>query len=99
VIHDAEYEGFIGETGIDFERDLDEVAVAVHSIGNNEHRYSEIFNARFDSQKLSDYLRKHARMWCVTVAKRSLRSAGEPHRAGGDVDLDSVAVSNLDDPV
>src|SRR3954464_11390726 len=49
-------EDFIRDTGIDFERDLDEAAFAVHSIGNNEHRYSEIFNGRFDSQKLTDYL-------------------------------------------
>src|SRR5438105_15870561 len=61
VVHDPDYEEFIRETGIDFERDLDEVAVAVHPIGNGERRYSEIFNARFDSQKLVDYLRKHAK--------------------------------------
>src|SRR5437899_3209060 len=61
IVHEPEYEEFIRETGIDFEGDLDEAAVAVHSIGNGEHRYSEIFNARFDPQKLTAYLRKHAK--------------------------------------
>src|SRR3954452_19616217 len=36
IVHDPEYDEFIRETGIDFERDLDEVAVAVHPVGNNE---------------------------------------------------------------
>jgi len=99
VIHDSEYEGFIRETGIDFERDLDEVAVAVHSIGNNEHRYSEIFNARFDSQKLSDYLRKHAKN-VVRYGSEEIFEIPQENRTVrvAMLDLDSVAVSNLDDP-
>jgi hypothetical protein len=99
VVREPEYEEFVRESGIDFERDLDEVAVAVHSIGNNEHRYSEIFNGRFDSQKLSDYLRKHAKnvmrygneeIFEIPQEDRTVRVA--------ILDLDSVAVSNIDDP-
>ncbi len=99
VVREPEYEEFVRESGIDFERDLDEVAVAVHSIGNNEHRYSEIFNGRFDSQKLSDYLRKHAKnvmrygnedVFEIPQENRTVRVA--------ILDLDSVAVSNIDDP-
>ena len=98
IVHDPEYEEFIRETGIDFERDLDEVAVAVHPIGNNERRYSEIFNARFDSQKLEDYLRKHSKnvaeygnekIFEIPQENRTVRVA--------ILDLDSVAVSNVDD--
>ena len=65
VSREPEYEGFVGETGIQFERDLDEVAIAVHApeAGANpspEHRYSEVFVGRYDSARLAKYLRKLA---------------------------------------
>ena len=98
VVHDPDYEGFIRETGIDFERDLDEVAVAVHPIGNGERRYSEIFNARFDSQKLADYLRKHAKN-VVRYGNEEIFEIPQENRVVrvAVLDLDSVAVSNVDD--
>jgi len=98
IVKEPEYEEFVRETGIDLERDLDDAAFAVHSIGNNEHRYSEIFNGRFDSEKLSSYLRKHA----TSVARYSQEEIFEIPQENRTVrvailDLDSVAVSNLDD--
>ena len=98
VVHEPEYDEFIRETGIDFERDLDEVAVAVHPLANNEHRYSEIFNARFDTQKLLDYLRKHAKN-VVQYGHEQIFEIAQENRTVrvAILDLDSVAVSNVDD--
>ena len=98
IVHEPEYEEFIRETGIDFEGDLDEAAVAVHSIGNGEHRYSEIFNARFDSQKLTAYLRKHAKN-VVQYDREEIFEIPQENRTVrvAILDLDSVAVSNVDD--
>ena len=98
VVHDPDYEEFIRETGIDFERDLDEVAIAVHPIGNGERRYSEIFNARFDSQKLVDYLRKHSKN-VVRYGNEDIFEISQENRVVrvAILDLDSVAVSNVDD--
>ena len=94
VVREPEYEEFIRGTGIDFERDLDEVAVAVHSIGKNEHRYSEIFNARFDWQKLTDYLRRHAKN-VVQYDREEIFEIPQENRTVrvAILDLDSVAVS------
>src|SRR3954463_11192659 len=98
IVREPEYEEFIRETGIDPERDLDDAAFAVHSIGNNEHRYSEIFNGHFDTKKLADYFRKHAK----TVIRYNQEEIYELPQENRTVrvailDLDSVAVSNLDD--
>ena len=98
VVHEPEYDEFIRETGIDFERDLDEVAVAVHPLVNSEHRYSEIFNAHFDTQKLQDYLRKHAKN-IVPYGPEQIFEIPQENRVVrvAILDLDSVAVSNVDD--
>jgi hypothetical protein len=63
---DPEYENFVRETGFEFERDLDEVAFAVHRASGDpaqphETRYSEVFVARLDAVKLTAYLRKLAK--------------------------------------
>ncbi len=68
VPQEAEYADFVNQTGIQFERDLDEVAFAIHTVAKppqrkglpptNETRYSEVFLGRFDFQRLSAYLRK-----------------------------------------
>jgi len=64
---DAEYEQFVAATGFQFERDLDEVALAVHLPRQAEvvpgqpppeTRYSEVFSARFDSSRLAAYLQR-----------------------------------------
>jgi hypothetical protein len=98
AVREPEYEEFIRDTGIDFERDLDEAAFAVHSIGNNEHRYSEIFNGRFDSKKLGDYLRKHAKN-VVQYDREEIFEIPQENRTVrvAILDLDSVAASNVDD--
>ena len=63
---DPEYKQFVNATGFEFERDLDELALAVHlppklvlgSAPPPETRYSEVFVARFDSSRLAAYLRQ-----------------------------------------
>jgi hypothetical protein len=60
---EPEYEEFVRQTGFEFERDLNRAALAIH-YGNtsrnraSEARYSEILQGRFDSQRVSQYLRK-----------------------------------------
>lgn len=68
VSHEPEYAQFIQETGIQFERDLDEAAIAVHAAEPTlspdgktrtmQRRFSEIFKARFDNTRLNHYLHK-----------------------------------------
>jgi hypothetical protein len=61
VAHDPDYQKFIDATGIVFERDLDEAAFAIHRMAdpngpNGAVAYSEVFQGRFDGQRLDAYL-------------------------------------------
>ena len=61
VAHDAMYQSFIDATGIQFERDLDEAAFAIHRLPNANGpngpvAYSEVFEGHFDGGKLTQYL-------------------------------------------
>jgi hypothetical protein len=108
VSHDAEYEQFIQATGFLFERDLDEAAFAVHYPANwpgggtggaaPEPRFSEVLVGKFQSQRLTDYLRKIARsvdtyhtvdIFTIPLEGRTLRVAA--------LSADSVAASNQED--
>jgi hypothetical protein len=107
VSHDPEYEQFIHETGFQFERDLDEAAFAVHygdalknpkSAGAQAH-FSEVFVGKIDTQRLTAYLHKIAtsideyhssQIYNIPLEERTLRVA--------ILSVDSVAVSNNDDP-
>ncbi|HVP54686.1 MAG TPA: hypothetical protein VMU45_06790 [Candidatus Eisenbacteria bacterium] len=60
---DPEYEDFVRQTGFEFERDLSRAALAIHyahtpANPGAETRYSEILQGQFDSQRVTDYLRK-----------------------------------------
>src|SRR5271155_1184221 len=64
--HDPEYDAFIKATGFEFERDLNQVAIAVHPFESapNEsgatelqQRYSEFFSGTFDAAKLAAWLK------------------------------------------
>lgn len=102
------YDEFVKNTGFNFERDLDEAAMAVHrgstpdaahSAARGATRYTEILVGHYDQTKLAQYLRQHSR-------------AVESYR---DVDvftipienrtlrvallaMDTVAISNVEDP-
>ena len=61
VKHDPDYQRFIDATGIQFERDLDEVAFALHRMPdpagpNGSVAFSEVFEGHFDGRKLMHYL-------------------------------------------
>ena len=71
----AEYQRFIDETGIDFERDLEQAAFAVHYPANGSAkiasgttssapaapRYSEVLMGHLDAARLRNYFRRVAR--------------------------------------
>ena len=113
VTREPDYEAFVREAGFEFERDLDELALAVHSAPPGPprpgtppsaapplpYRTSEIFLGRFHAERLSAYLKK-------------LAASSERH---GDSDIynipyegrtvrvsllgvNMVAVSNAEDP-
>jgi len=103
VRHDPEYEDFIQATGFQFERDLEQAAIAIHYANqppeNAEPRFSEVFVGRIQANRLRDYLRKLARsvedyhsadIYTIPSEGRSLRVA--------ILAVDSVAASNVDDP-
>jgi hypothetical protein len=61
INHDADYQKFIDATGIEFERDLDEAAFALHRMTpatgpNGAVGFSTVFVGRFDGKRLSNYL-------------------------------------------
>lgn len=70
VSRDPDYEQFVRETGFEFERDLDSLAVAVHypaewpggGTGGEapEPRFSEVFIGKFHGERLAGYLRQTA---------------------------------------
>ena len=109
VPHDPDYERFIQETGFQFERDLDEAAFAVHYPANwgagatggsaPRPRLSEVFVGRIEGQRLSAYLHK------IATAVETYHSADIYTIPFEDsifrvavLNVDSVAVSNHDDP-
>ena len=65
VAHDPDYQKFIDATGIEFERDLDQAAFAVHRMEdpngpNGAVAFSEVFQGRFNGQRLTAYLEAQA---------------------------------------
>ena len=70
VQHDADYQQFVDATGIQFERDLDEVAFALHRMPNASGpngavAFSEVFVGHFDGGRLAHYLEQ------ISAAKES----------------------------
>ena len=61
VKHDADYQPFIDATGIQFERDLEQAAFALHRMPNplgpnGPVAFSTVFVGKFDGRRLSKYL-------------------------------------------
>lgn len=109
VSRDPEYQRFIEETGFDFERDLEAVAFAAHYPASwpgggtggsaTEPRFSEVFIAKFDGQRMAAYLKRTAQavenyqsvdIYTVPVQGRLVRVA--------ILSVDCVGASNHDDP-
>lgn len=109
VFHDPEYERFIQETGIEFERDVEAVAFAVHYPQNwpgggtggpaPEPRFSEVFVGNFHGERLAAYLRRTAQSVenYNSVDIFSIPLEGRVFRVA-ILSADSVAASNHDDP-
>lgn len=109
VSHDPDYEHFIQETGIEFERDLEAVAFAVHypekwpggGTGGSapEPRFSEVFVGKFNGERLTSYLKHTAQAVenYNSVDIFSLPLVGRTFRVA-ILSVDSVAASNHDDP-
>jgi hypothetical protein len=56
---DPEYKQFVAETNFDYEKDLDQVGIAVERAGNVS-RYFALADGKFDRKKIETYLRKNA---------------------------------------
>lgn len=54
---DADYSQFVGETGFDYERDLDRIAIAVERRAQNSFLFA-IVDGKFDRQKISAFALK-----------------------------------------
>ncbi len=102
------YDEFVNNTGFNFERDLDEAAMAVHrgsakadarGATHNPTRYTEILVGHYDQAKLAQYLRQHAR---VVESYRDVEVFSIPIENRtlrvALLAIDTVAVSNVDDP-
>src|SRR4051794_21408295 len=58
---EGDYKDFVAQTGIQFERDLDEIAMSRRDAPDGRDvESSEIFAGRFDPERLKNYLRKAA---------------------------------------
>ena len=109
VPHDPEYEHFIQATGFQFERDLEEAALAIHYPVNSPSmkpesaqspRFSEVFVGKIDGERLRAYLRKIS----SSVDNYQTRDIYNIPLEGRTVrvailGVDTVAASNLDDPL
>jgi hypothetical protein len=103
VQFDADYDAFIKQTGFQFERDLDQAAVAVHAPTpgtQGENRFSEVFVGRFDFDKVRSYLHSLANR---VDSYRDLELFNIPHENRTVrvclLGPDMVAISNVDDPL
>jgi hypothetical protein len=101
VQHSPDYQHFIDATGIDPERDLDAAAFALHRMDNPNGpngpvAYSEVFEGRFDGERLAGYLSGIAStredyaghtIFTLPVEGRQVRIA--------QLGYDTIAVSNM----
>jgi len=109
VPHDPEFERFIQQTGFEFERDLDSVAVAVHYPANwqgsgsggaaPEPRFSEIMIGKFDGERLTSFLKQTAKSEenYNSVDIYTIQIENRTLRVA-ILSVDSVAASNHVDP-
>jgi len=100
VRHDPDYQRFVDATGIQFERDLDAAAFALHQMANplgpnGPVAFSSIFVGKFDRRRLATYLAGVARFQ-EDYAGRQIYSIPVEGRIDRVAILDShtVAVSN-----
>jgi hypothetical protein len=108
VPHDREYDEFIEATGFQFERDLDQAALAVHypprgatdrAGFSGEPRFSEVFVGKIDGERVAAYLHKISssveNYHAIDIF--SIPLEGRTLRAA-ILGVDTVAASNHPDP-
>ena len=103
VTRAPDYQGFIDATGIDWERDLEEAAVALHRMPdprgpNGPVAYSMVLVGKLDGKRLARYLEGHAngKETYDGHAIYSLPSEGRTVRVA-QIAYDTVAISNFPD--
>lgn len=99
-----EYEQFVEATGIDWERDLDQAAIALHRMGdpngpNGPVAYSMVLVGKLTGKRLNNWLEVHAtsRESYAGHTIYSVPSEGRTVRVC-QIGYDSVAVSNTPTP-
>ena len=107
VKRSVDYEKFVEESGVDFERDLEQAALAAHypvagASGKSVDaapRYSAVLVGHLDATRLASYFRRFARSTNVEqgVEIFNIPLNGQTLRAA-ILGPDSVALSNHDDP-
>jgi hypothetical protein len=114
VPHDADYDDFIQATGFEFERDLEQAAMAIHyphpsrpndgsqptaEASSTEPRFSEVFVGKIHGDRLRDYLRKISRS-VETYRSADIYTIALEGRTlrVAMLAVDTVAASNVDDP-
>jgi hypothetical protein len=110
VAHDQDYENFIEQTGFDFERDLDEVGIAVHlpsappdanvpAGAAQETRFSEVFKGNFDRNRANAFFRKISRSTEIYRGKEIYTIPVENRLVRVAIlSANQVAVSNVESP-
>ncbi len=107
VARAPEFQKFVDATGIVPERDLDEVAFALHATGdpggpNGPVAYSEVFAGRFDGDRLQGYLRSLAsgmesyaghEVYTIPIGDPTVRGARQLRVT--QLGYDMVAASNM----
>ncbi|HUJ94584.1 MAG TPA: hypothetical protein VLW84_04905 [Terriglobales bacterium] len=107
VSHDPEYEQFIQATGFEFERDLDQAALAIHypsataaaTKASVPAHFSEIFVGKLDGERLRAYLRNlsHSVENYHSIDIYTISLEGRTLRVA-ILGVDMVAASNQPDP-
>jgi hypothetical protein len=108
VPHDPDYERFINATGFQFERDLDEAAIAIHYPSSiaaavpgqpNEPRFSEVFVGKIEGERLRAYLTNLSRS-VETYRSVDIYTIPVENRIVrvAILGVDTVAASNYPDP-
>ncbi len=101
------YDEFVKNTGFNFERDLDEAAMAIHrgsaanassGAARGSTRYTEILVGHYDQSKLAQYLRQHSRT-VENYRDIDIFSIPIENRTlrVALLAMDTVAISNVDD--
>jgi hypothetical protein len=109
VSHDPDYETFVQQTGIEFERDLDRAAVAIHypatwggitqGAKTDEPRFSEVFEGNIHRDRLVPYLRSSAKSVDSYRSSEIFNIPLEGRTLRVSIlGVDTLAVSNSDDP-